>query len=136
MRSHDLISRLQKVRETGKMQWTACCPAHEDRSPSLAIKELDDGRVLIKCFADCQPGDILAAVGLSFEALFPERLPEDRYKPIRRPFPAADVLELLRSEALTIQVIAADMRRGHIVSDIVKQRLGIAYDRIARAIDG
>lgn len=33
--------------------WTARCPAHEDRNPSLSIREGREGRVLVKCFAGC-----------------------------------------------------------------------------------
>ncbi|WP_037281989.1 DUF7146 domain-containing protein [Rubellimicrobium mesophilum] len=31
----------------------ACCPAHGDRSPSLSIKDGQDGRLLLHCFAGC-----------------------------------------------------------------------------------
>lgn len=39
-----------------------CCPAHNDRAPSLSIRELDDGRALLHCFAGCAYPEILAAV--------------------------------------------------------------------------
>lgn len=38
------------------------CPAHEDRSPSLAWRLADDGRALIFCHSGCQFTEILAAV--------------------------------------------------------------------------
>jgi DNA primase len=38
--------------------WMARCPAHEDRSPSLAIRE-SDGRVLVHCHAGCKQGDVI-----------------------------------------------------------------------------
>ena len=31
---------------------TARCPAHEDKNPSLSVSERD-GKVLLKCHADC-----------------------------------------------------------------------------------
>ncbi|HIK68234.1 MAG TPA: DNA primase, partial [Flavobacteriales bacterium] len=46
---NNLINRLDKVKQTGKDRYIARCPSHEDRSPSLAIREVDD-RVLIHCF--------------------------------------------------------------------------------------
>jgi putative DNA primase/helicase len=33
--------------------WTAHCPAHEDRTPSLSIRDSDDGKVLVRCHAGC-----------------------------------------------------------------------------------
>jgi hypothetical protein len=66
-----LVDRLDRVKQTGPSRWLARCPAHADRTPSLAIRELDDGRVLINCFAGCAPGDVLAAIGLSLADLSP-----------------------------------------------------------------
>jgi DNA primase len=48
-----LLSQLDKVRKTGTGTWTACCPAHAAKSPSLAIRELADSTVLLHCFAGC-----------------------------------------------------------------------------------
>lgn len=67
-----LLSQLKKVTPKGKGQWMACCPAHEDKSPSLAIKENHDGRILVKCFAGCGAADVVHAVGLTLSDLFPE----------------------------------------------------------------
>ena len=39
----------------------ACCPAHEDKNPSLAIDE-NNGALLVKCFAGCEQGDVIAAL--------------------------------------------------------------------------
>ncbi len=69
-----LLARLDGVKKSGANRWLARCPAHSDRSPSLSIRELDDGRVLIHDFAGCPPGDVLDAVGLSLTDLFPERI--------------------------------------------------------------
>jgi putative DNA primase/helicase len=33
--------------------WAARCPAHDDRTPSLSIRDADDGKVLIRCHAGC-----------------------------------------------------------------------------------
>lgn len=67
------LSRLEKVRgRNGK--WKACCPAHEDREPSLSIAQHPDGRVLLHCFAGCSTVDVLAAVGMSMKDLMPEKI--------------------------------------------------------------
>ena len=52
-------------------QWTARCPAHDDRNPSLTVGTGDDGRVLICCHRDCSVEDVLAALGLEVADLFP-----------------------------------------------------------------
>ncbi len=64
------LERLEGVRPSGKDRWTARCPAHPDRNPSLSIA-LKDGRVLIHCFAGCDPDAVLAAVGLTWKDLSP-----------------------------------------------------------------
>ncbi len=47
----------------------AQCPAHLDRNPSLSIKDVD-GRVLIHCFAECEPVDVVDALGLTMADLY------------------------------------------------------------------
>ena len=39
---NNLLSRLDKVRQSGPDSWMACCPAHEDKSASLSIRHADD----------------------------------------------------------------------------------------------
>ena len=67
------LSRLDRVRSTGHDRWIARCPAHDDGRASLSVRELDDGRVLAHCFAGCGAADVLAAVGLDFDVLYPKR---------------------------------------------------------------
>ena len=33
--------------------WMAHCPAHEDRTPSLSIRDTAGGKVLVHCHAGC-----------------------------------------------------------------------------------
>ncbi|WP_174626581.1 CHC2 zinc finger domain-containing protein [Candidatus Methylobacter favarea] len=67
-----LLSRLEKVHKTGANKWLSCCPAHNDKSPSLAIKLADTDKVLLHCFAGCSVADIVASVGLTLADLMPE----------------------------------------------------------------
>ena len=53
--------------------WSAKCPAHEDRAPSLSISEGDDGRVLLYCHAGCPFASIVRAAGLEEGDLFPPK---------------------------------------------------------------
>ena len=41
--------------------WTARCPAHDDREPSLSIRDAD-GKVLVHCHAGCDQRDVIAAL--------------------------------------------------------------------------
>lgn len=83
MRAEELVERCDYSKQTGKGQWLCRCPAHDDRSPSLSVKEGDDGRVLLHCFAGCGASEILDSVGLDYSSLFPDT-DNHRYEPIRR----------------------------------------------------
>lgn len=66
-----VLSCLDKVKPAGANKWKACCPAHDDKSPSLAITETSKGTVLLKCWTGCTTQSILTAIGLEFRDLFP-----------------------------------------------------------------
>jgi putative DNA primase/helicase len=42
--------------------WTARCPAHDDRTPSLSIRDSDRGKVLVHCHAGCDQRDVIVAL--------------------------------------------------------------------------
>ena len=42
--------------------WTACCPAHEDTKPSLAISNSPDGKLLVYCHAGCSQDQVISAL--------------------------------------------------------------------------
>jgi hypothetical protein len=42
--------------------WMARCPAHEDREPSLSIKDADNGKVLVRCHAGCDQQKVIGAL--------------------------------------------------------------------------
>jgi putative DNA primase/helicase len=54
--------------------WTARCPAHEDRNPSLSVDERD-GKILLHCHAGCTLGAICAALGIEVRDLFADGAP-------------------------------------------------------------
>lgn len=74
-----LVARLQEngcqPKEIGNGQWEACCPAHDDRTPSFGFRE-DDGRILIKCLAGCDYRDVLSRLGMTPKDLMPDE-PDD-----------------------------------------------------------
>jgi hypothetical protein len=70
MKAADIVKALggkMRTRSAG----LACCPAHEDRSPSLSIADGEDGKILIRCFAGCEQVAVVAA--LRRLGLWPER---------------------------------------------------------------
>jgi hypothetical protein len=131
MRFSDLLDRLDKVR--GKNgRYTASCPAHADKSPSLALRELDDGRILMHCFGGCSTDAVLGALGLEMTDLFPEKL-ESAPDPVRSPFSAADLLRIIYREALIVNICAADMSQGKSIAEHDRDRLRLAAERISEA---
>jgi putative DNA primase/helicase len=42
--------------------WTARCPAHDDRDPSLSIHDSGDGKVLVRCHAGCEQKRVIDAL--------------------------------------------------------------------------
>ena len=66
----DMLARFRKGKDHGGNRYTACCPVHDDKHPSLSIYFADDGKVLLHCFAGCRTADILDTVGLTYTDLF------------------------------------------------------------------
>lgn len=125
----DILPRLEKAKKTGKGNWLACCPAHDDKNPSMTIHEADDGRILVRCWAGCSFEEIVGAVGLGWEPWFPPNPTKDRSVAIRKPFPAADVLEALAFECIVLAVHSADMATGKELTDLEKRRMWLAFER-------
>ena len=136
MSAETLLSQLSKVKRNGKGQWVACCPAHQDKSPSLTVAELDDGRVLVHCFGGCSVEEVLSAVNLDFDALYPPR--PERHEPkhgIAKPFLASSVLEVLAFEALIVVTAARQVANGETLDANDYQRLLLAAERMHGAVN-
>ena len=128
-----LVDRLEGVKETGRDRWLARCPAHDDSSPSLSIRELEDGRTLIHCFAGCDALSVVHAVGLEMSDLFPERL-DDQFKPTKSRIPARDLLTVLNSEAIAVGIIAGTFMETRKLDEDSWQRLSSAVSRIGKVV--
>jgi putative DNA primase/helicase len=68
----DFLYRLEYVYRNGPRGFMARCPAHPDRTPSLSIREGDDGRILVYCHAGCSTKSVLDTMRLTFRDLFPD----------------------------------------------------------------
>lgn len=135
MSAENLLSRLDRVKRTGAGRWQARCPAHYDKSPSLAVRELDDKRVLVHCFCGCDVQSILSAIGLSFDDLYPPRDLWQHRKRETRPFPAADILRAVGFEAMLVAIAGASLLAGEPFTKADQARLFLAVSRIQAAID-
>lgn len=132
-----LLSKLDGVRPAGSGRWIARCPAHEDRRPSLSIRETEDGKTLIHCFSGgCSAHEVCAAVGLDVSDLFPPRPSDPAHtgKPERRPFPATDILRAIGFEALVVACAASAMATGEPLALADRERLRLAASRIQEAL--
>jgi hypothetical protein len=131
-----VLQRLDKVKRSGPGRWVACCPAHEDRAPSLSIYETEDGRVLLHCFAGCHTASVIRALGLRWEDLM-EDLPAGVHQrpKVRRPWSVANALALVEQEAGVLAIIVADLaKRGALPPD-VKDRALKATGRLTGVVD-
>lgn len=126
-----VLERLDGVVKSGK-SFKALCPAHCDKTPSLSVKEGDDGRVLIHCFAGCQIDDIVAATGLTMSDLFSSET-RRRHGP---KIPRVNILDLKDAtefERQILFIVSSDRKSGKSISPSDLERTKIALDRIAIA---
>ena len=129
-----LLSRLDKVKSTGRSRWLACCPAHDDRKPSLAVRELSDGRLLAHCFSGCPVEAVVAAIGLDMSDLFPDSLLGVHKRRDRKPYSVRDLVACLRHELLVCWTILSAVHRNQPLDADDRARAGVAVDRILNFI--
>lgn len=63
-----VLSKLQNVKKLGNGEYSAQCPAHDDKKNSLAIRPTND-RILLYCHAHCSFESVKQAAGLNLEDL-------------------------------------------------------------------
>ena len=137
MRANQVLERLHGVKQKSENQWVACCPAHDDRSPSLSIK-LNDDRILMHCFGGCHIDVVLAAIGLSVSDLFDRPLAHKK-SPVspferRRAAQAFEALSALRHELMIIMIAADQTASGRALSFDDLVRVHTAHGRIIDAL--
>ncbi|MFH0810612.1 MAG: hypothetical protein V2A77_09140, partial [Pseudomonadota bacterium] len=98
-----VLARLEEGARQSGDGWTARCPAHDDRKASLRISEGADGKVLLKCFAGCDPSAIVAKLGLTLADLFADR-PKDQTPKAAGKITLAD---LARDKGLPVDFLKA-----------------------------
>jgi len=126
----DILDRLTKVKKTSRTDYVAVCPAHDDKSPSLAIRLMDDGRTLIHCFGGCDTQSILESLDLEIDDLFPEKLSKSHH-PLKRKITATQAMEIIYHETL---IVYHSKNKEHLTPD-EQARLRSAYFRISEAMN-
>ncbi len=120
------LNHLEKVKQTGADKWQACCPAHDDKSPSLAVKDTGD-KILIHCFAGCTTDDITGALGLELADLYADSHPitRSRNKPPQRKLDDA-----LWHEILVLTMAISARKSGATIHPNDKDREKLAANRV------
>ncbi len=121
-----VLDRLEGVRRSGS-GWIARCSAHEDRSPSLSIRDGERG-ILLRCHAGCTFSAITDALGLKASDLFHEPLSA----PQRRQRATRAVLKGVVAESLVVVCAESSIRPD----DQARLKTALARLRAALSLDG
>lgn len=128
-----VLDRLERVRRTGEGRWVGCCPvlAHDDKSPSLAVRLVDNEKILLHCFGGCLVDDVVSALGLTLSDLMDN---PTFSKPVKNRIPASDLLAFIHFEATIVLIAAFDLVSGKTPSEPDFARLLLAHERLEGAV--
>lgn len=141
MTATDLLPLLDGVRTRGPGKWSARCPSHPDRSPSLALAEGERG-LLLKCWAGCHLEEITRSLGLSVKDLFFDHLVTDssqRHEARRQRAEAQAAQQLARAtegrrlDALRRAEYLIGSAQGLSIDEWSDARLDTALNRLGNA---
>lgn len=136
-----LLGHLERITSCGPDRWRAVCPAHESkhRTQSLAIRELPDGTLLVRCHAGCDIGQVVAAVGLELRDLFPHdhaapATPRQAQRS-RHWHSIREAVQTLVHECLVVAIAADDVANSRPFTKEDADRVVQAAGRIRSAIE-
>lgn len=136
-----LLNRMEYLRPSGEHRWRCRCPVHggNDRG-SLSIKYCDDGRILIHCFAGCEPLEILRVCGLEMTDIMPERITHHATPTEKKKWRQAATMsawekarKCIQYEARIIWVAGKQIIDGKPLNQVDDARLDEAVERIVQA---
>ncbi len=134
-----ILPRLKNVKPVGPGKFLAICPAHQDKSPSLSIRELTDGKILLNCFAGCETRVVLSALYLHSRDLYPHpalgfenHSSHSRSAPPR--FSARELLDLIHFEGLVSLIAARTLQKNNPLSEADIARLALAVKTLEAAL--
>ena len=123
----DFLARLDSVRQIGPDRWMARCPAHDDHSPSLSIRESETGKLLLFCFAGCETESVLAALGLSWRDILEDNPGAHLDRLIRKTRAEIDHARLI------LRLYQSDIRAGRPVTEQDRETVRQAAETLLRA---
>lgn len=65
------LAKLTGVENVGAGEWSASSPLRDEVNPSLRVSLTQDGRILVRDFGGAATRDVLKAMGLTFQDLYP-----------------------------------------------------------------
>ena len=69
----DDFTRLIDAKPSGRNEWKARCPAHDDNRESLSVSIGRNGAIMLKCHRGCNNREIVDRLGLTFADLYPDK---------------------------------------------------------------
>lgn len=133
MKLEMLLARLKKARRTANGQWVACCPAHADKSPSLAIKAVE-GTILLHCFGGCSVEEVLGAVEMTVTDLYPDT---GRSNTKQHRINPRDALQCVSLEAMVVSATANTMNQRDLkAEELARLRTAVGRINAAFAMSG
>lgn len=135
--AQDIAASL-RARSIGKGRWVAKCIAHEDKKPSLAITEGDNGKILVLCRAGCPQEAVIQA--LRDRGLWDTKEPRDQVipweAPMPSPLPAHAATELLDMMVYEASQVGDDITFARVkaLMDWASQVSFHTFDQVGRAL--
>lgn len=130
--AEDICAAL-KGRRNSPDRYTARCPAHDDRSPSLSIRQSGD-KILVHCHAGCTQDEVIGA--LRGRGLWPEcrdwqRDSRRAWEETIKPTPWRHTLEFL-DDALAMAEIVSGVAPYVVIGEQLEQAQNVSYHVCAR----
>lgn len=113
MEINNLLNLLDNVKNKGNGRYVSCCPAHKDKTPSLAITETGD-RILLHCFGGCSVGDVLGSLGLQMSDLYQNN---NNLKEAGSPQLSESQKNLLNEKRLLVEITQNESQKRQLTTD-------------------
>lgn len=113
----ELSTKLDKFRRLSEGRYSACCPVHGDKTPSLGISLKPGGIWVMHCFSCGANGQAVCdSLGIDVTALFP---PSDNPRYEKQPrigFSAWQLLHCLQSDLVRLLIVANELKTNQALS--------------------